>query len=71
MNPAPNVRGPLSGLVRRTRAPAFAAQVQGCGQRIGQLWSETLRYRKNRGYEYEVRQVRKAAEWLLVHSDDL
>ena len=28
--------------------PAFAAQVQACGQRIGQFWRETLRYHKNR-----------------------
>lgn len=54
-----------------TYAPAFAAQVQRCGQRIGQLWKETLRYHKNRAYLYEVRQVREAAEWLVVNSDDL
>ena len=29
-------------------APVFQAQVQTCGQRIGQLWRETLRYHKNR-----------------------
>lgn len=52
-------------------APAFAAQLQRCGQRIGQLWRETLRYHKNRAYLYEVRQVREATEWLLVHSDNL
>ncbi len=52
-------------------APAFAAQVQGCGQRIGQLWRETLRYHKNRAYLHEVRQVRVAAEWLLVNSHTL
>ncbi len=51
--------------------PAFAAQVQQRGQRVGQLWSETLRYHKNRAYGYEVRQVREATEWLLIHSDDL
>ncbi len=51
--------------------PAFAAQVQGCGQRIWQLWRETLRYHKNRAYLYEVRQVREATGWLLVNSDDL
>jgi hypothetical protein len=50
--------------------PAFAAQVQGCGQRIWQLWRETLRYHKNRAYLYEVRQVREATEWLLANSDD-
>jgi hypothetical protein len=48
---------------------AFAAQVQACGQRIGQLWRETLRYHKNRAYLYEVRQVREATEWLLVNSE--
>jgi hypothetical protein len=52
-------------------APAFATQVQGCGQRIWQLWRETLRYHKNRAYLYEVRQVREAADWLLANSDDL
>lgn len=52
-------------------APAFAAQVQRCGQRIGQLWRETLRYHKNLAYLYEVRQVREATEWLLVHADAL
>jgi hypothetical protein len=51
--------------------PAFAAQVRRCGQRIGQLWRETLRYHKNRAYLYEVQQVRLATEWFLVHSDNL
>jgi hypothetical protein len=51
--------------------PAFAGQVQGCGQRIWQLWRETLRYHKNHAYLYEVRQVQDAAAWLLVHVDDL
>jgi len=51
--------------------PAFAADVQRCGQRVWQLWRETLRYHKNRAYLYEVRQVREAAEWLLVNSDNL
>ena len=51
--------------------PAFAAQVQGYGQRIWQLWRETLRYHKNRAYLYEVRQVREATGWFLVHSDDV
>jgi len=52
-------------------APALAAQVQGCGQRIGQLWRETLRYHKNRAYLHELRQVRDATNWLLVNSDNL
>ncbi len=54
-----------------TFGTAFAAQVQGCGQRLGQLWRETLRYHKNRAYLYEVRQVREVAGWLLVNADDL
>jgi hypothetical protein len=51
--------------------PAFAKQVQGCGQGVGELWKSTLRYHKNRAYEHEVRQVREATEWLLVNSDAL
>jgi hypothetical protein len=51
--------------------PLFARDVQSCGQRIGQLWSETLRYHKNVAYLHELTQVREAAEWLLAHSDRL
>jgi hypothetical protein len=52
-------------------APDFGARVQGCGQRIWQLWRETLRYHKNRAYLYEVRRVREATGWFLIHADDL
>src|SRR4051794_30824942 len=44
--------------------PIFAGQVQRCGQRIGQLWREILRYHKNLAYLHEMRQVRDATEWL-------
>ena len=37
-------------------------------QRVERLWRETLRYRKNHAYLYEVRQIREAVEWLLVNS---
>jgi hypothetical protein len=47
----------------------FDQEVQMCGQDIGELWSETLRYHKNVAYLYEMRQVREAAEWLLLNSD--
>jgi hypothetical protein len=47
----------------------FDNQVQANGQRISQLWDETLRYHKNKPYAYEIRQVRQAAEWLLVNSE--
>ena len=46
----------------------FDLDVQRRGQRIEQLWKETLRYRKNYAYLYEMRQVREAAEWFLVNS---
>ena len=49
----------------------FAEQVQGCGQRVYQLWRETLRYHKNYAYLHEVRQVREATQWLLVNSENL
>jgi hypothetical protein len=51
--------------------PPFDLEVQRHGQRIEQLWRETLRYHKNRAYLYEMRQVREAAEWLLVNSHAL
>jgi hypothetical protein len=57
---------------RAGRGVSYAADVarlvQFCGQRIGLLWSETLRYRGNVAYEYEMTQVREAAEWLLANS---
>ena len=46
----------------------FGVQVQARGQRISQLWNETLRYHKNRPYSFELAQVRTAVEWLLVNS---
>ena len=45
----------------------FGREVQRRGQRFEHLWRETLRYRKNYAYLYEVSEVREAAEWLLVH----
>ena len=49
----------------------FGNQVQSSGQRVGQLWRETLRYHKNRAYAHEVQQVRLATEWLLIHAKSL
>jgi hypothetical protein len=51
--------------------PSFGLEVQRRGQRIEQLWRETLRYRKNHAYPFEMRQVREAAEWLLVNASAL
>jgi hypothetical protein len=49
-------------------ASPFDLEVQRRGQRLAQLWRETLRYCKNNAYWYEMRQVREAAEWFLVHA---
>ena len=49
----------------------FGREVQRHGQRFEPLWRETLRYRKNRAYRHEVRQVRESAEWFLVQSPAL
>jgi hypothetical protein len=55
----------------RAYAAAIAQQIQACGQRIGQLRNESLRYHNNLAYQHEVTQVRLAAEWLLVNLDSL
>jgi hypothetical protein len=49
----------------------FALEVQKQSQRIGELWSETLRYHKNIAYLHEVTKVRKAVEWFVVNSHAL
>jgi len=51
--------------------PSFRREVHRHGQRIGAMWRETLRYRKNNAYAYEMRQVREATEWFLLNSSDL
>ena len=51
--------------------PTFGLEVQRRGQRIEQLWRETLRYHKNHAYPHEMRQVREAAEWLLINANAL
>jgi hypothetical protein len=52
-------------------APGFDLQVQRHGQRVGQLWNETLRYHKNHAYSHEVNQVRESTEWFVVHAPSL
>lgn len=52
-------------------SPSFGLEVQRQGQRIGQLWSESLRYHKNVAYLHEVRQAREGTEWFLINSDAL
>ena len=61
-------RAAMPGLAYDSRT---GQQIQACGQRIGQLWSETLRYHSNLAYPYEVTQVRLATEWLLANLPSL
>ncbi len=49
----------------------FGRNVHICGQRIGAVWRETLRYHKNVAYLFEQKQVREATEWLLSNSKAL
>jgi hypothetical protein len=55
----------------RAYGAADARQIQVCGQRIDQHWSESLRYHNNLAYEHEATRVRLAAEWLLVNLESL
>jgi hypothetical protein len=55
-------------LGRPYATPSFGVEVQMMAQRFELLCRETLRYHRNVAYEYEVRQVREAAQWLLTHS---
>jgi hypothetical protein len=48
--------------------PAVGRSLRRQVQVLGRLWSETLRYHKNRAYDYEVRQAREAVEWLIANS---
>lgn len=73
-----NVRAWAELLVRvRASSPAtsfsapFAIEVQQRTLRIEQLWRETLRYRKNFAYLYEMRHVRESAEWFVVNESVL
>jgi hypothetical protein len=56
-----------AAIAGRTYPAAVGREIQAHGQRIGLLWSETLRYHKNVAYLYEVTQVRLSAEWLLAN----
>lgn len=48
--------------------PDFERSVVLHAKCIYNRWRETLRYHKNRAYEFEVRQVHLATRWLLDHS---
>jgi hypothetical protein len=44
----------------------FATQVVQTARRLHNGWSETLRYRKNVAYAYEVQHAREAVQWLVT-----
>jgi hypothetical protein len=50
--------------------PQFPAAVMHHSQRIYQRWRETMRYKKNRAYDHEVRAVAESVAWLLAHDLD-
>ena len=52
-------------------SPAISQEIQTCGQRIGELWNESLRYHNNVAYQHEVTKVRLAAEWLLANLESI
>jgi hypothetical protein len=45
----------------------FATRVVQTARRLHNGWRETLRYRKNVAYAYEMTQARDAALWLVAH----
>lgn len=51
--------------------PAFAGWVVGRARSLGGLWRETLRYRKNVAYAFEVVRAKNAAEWFLLNGRDI
>jgi hypothetical protein len=49
----------------------FGLDVQSRGQRISELWRETLRYHKNVAYKHELDRIREAVRWLLANAESL
>lgn len=58
--------------LRRTYAdPALGRSVLVHSQRVYERWRETLRYKRNRAYRFEVRTVAESTQWLLTNSPRL
>jgi len=51
--------------------PAFSAQLERNVELISTVWSETLRYHKNRPYPSEFRNARNAAAWINENSREI
>ena len=51
--------------------PGFDLEVTRHSESVHYRWRETLRYKANRPYPFEVRTVRHSARWLLYHAPDL
>lgn len=49
----------------------FGTQVIYQARNMGVLWRETLRYRANQAYQFEVQQARLAVEWFEQHWEQL
>lgn len=47
--------------------PSFATAVVDYSRWVHERWRETLRYKKNRPYSFEVRMVAESAGWLLAN----
>ena len=48
--------------------PMFGAAVVDHSQRIYKRWRETLRYKRNEAYSFEIRTVAESTRWLVSHS---
>ncbi len=51
--------------------PGFGLEVAKRSESVHFRWRETLRYKTNRPYAFEVKAVRESARWLLYHVPDL
>jgi hypothetical protein len=68
--------GQLIILYRRKYGPAypsvgFERDVRRRSAYAGNLWSETIRYHKNKAYRYEVEGMRRVTMWILDRSSEL
>ena len=45
--------------------PTFGQQITSHATTVQNLWNESLRYHKNRAYEYELRRMQSSVDWLM------
>lgn len=63
------IRASVSGLCYNV--PGFGSRVLAHALTVAHYWRETLRYRKNIAYLYEVERVWRSTEWLLDHAAEI